>query len=184
MTAQEIKNEGIFQLVIRAVKQHDPFLSRRKQIIFWSLSKLEISLEAKRLLARNAMLITELEHNTERINETSKYILTHYHLGLGNIIKGELPLLQDVTIFYDRCSKIARNKHKLALEKVETANKLLIKNLDKETREVRSENLTLICEVNIRLTDLSLMYNYMISANNTLIADSNNRQWINEYKKT
>jgi hypothetical protein len=67
---------------------------------------------------------------------------------------------------------------------VETANKLLIKNLDKETREVRSENLTLICEVNIRLTDLSLMYNYMISANTTLIADSNNRQWVNEYKET
>ena len=57
MTLQK-KNEGIFQLVIRAVREIDPFLSQRKQTIFWNLAKPEINLKLKRILARNAMLMT------------------------------------------------------------------------------------------------------------------------------
>ena len=47
MTLQK-KNEGIFQLVIRAVREIDPFLSQRKQTIFWNLAKPEINLKLKR----------------------------------------------------------------------------------------------------------------------------------------
>ena len=168
MTLQK-KNEGIFQLVIRAVREIDPFLSQRKQTIFWNLAKPEINLKLKRILARNAMLMTDLEYNTEKVNETSSYILSHY-LGLGDMIKEEAFLIPQNIIITNRESEgITNKKSKLALEKVETANKLLIKNLDIRMKEALIENLTLLSEINIRLTDLLLMYNYIISINRMLV---------------
>jgi len=46
---------------------------------------------------------------------------------------------------------------------------LLIKNLDIRMKEALIENLTLLSEINIRLTDLLLMYNYIISINRMLV---------------
>ena len=167
MTLQK-KNEGIFQLVIRAVREIDPFLSQRKQTIFWNLARPEINLKLKRILARNAMLMTDLEYNTKKVNETSSYILSHY-LGLGDMIKEEALLIPQNFITSCESEGITNKKSKLALEKVETANKLLIKNLDIRMKEALIENLTLLSEINIRLTDLLLMYNYIISINRMLV---------------
>jgi hypothetical protein len=115
------------------------------------------------------MLMTDLEYNTEKVNETSSYILSHY-LGLGDMIKEEAFLIPQNIIITNRESEgITNKKSKLALEKVETANKLLIKNLDIRMKEALIENLTLLSEINIRLTDLLLMYNYIISINRILV---------------
>jgi len=46
---------------------------------------------------------------------------------------------------------------------------LLIKNLDIRMKEALIENLTLLSEINIRLTDLLLMYNYILSINRILV---------------
>ncbi len=59
---QHKKDEYIFQLVTRAVKEIDSSEICRKREIFKILAKPEVSLEMKQILAKNAMLISELQH--------------------------------------------------------------------------------------------------------------------------
>jgi hypothetical protein len=180
---QHIKDEYIFQLVTRAVKEIDPSETGRKREIFKILAKSEVSLEMKQILAKNAMLISELQHYTEEVYNVSQYILVHY-FKIDDLIKREMHPLQEVITFHNKKRKIIKNKDKATLEKVAIANRLLIKSLSEETRSALNEQLTLLCRVNSTFTNLSLMYTYIEKNDSALQAEVKSRQWSNEYKET
>ncbi len=180
---QHKRDEYIFQLVMRAVKEIDPSKICRKREIFRILAKPEVSLEMKQILAKSAMLTTELQHYTEEVYSVSQYILAHY-LKLGNIIKGEIPPVQEVIVFHNKKEGIIKNKNKVTLEKVAIANKLLIKTLSEDIRDALTEQLTLLGKVNSTFTNLSLLYIYIENNDPALQTEAKkNRQWSHEYKE-
>jgi hypothetical protein len=180
---QHKKDEYIFQLVTRAVKEIDPSEICRKREIFKILAKPEVSLEMKQILAKNAMLTSELQHYTEEVYSVSQYILVHY-FKVDDLIKREMHPLQEVIMFHNKKCKIIKNKDKATLEKVAIANKLLVKTLSEETRNALNEQLALLGKVNSTFTNLSLMYTYIENNDSTLQAEAKSRQWSNEYKET
>ena len=157
---QHEKDEYIFQLVTRAVKEIDSSEICRKREIFKILAKSEVSLEMKQILAKSARVISELQHYTEEAYNVSQYILVHY-FKVGDLIKAESYPLQDVITFHNEKCRILKNKDIVTLEKVSIANKLLIKTLSEETRNVLKEQLTLVSKVGSTFTNLSLMYTYI-----------------------
>jgi len=70
---------------------------------------------------------------------------------------------------------------------VEVANKQLNKDMSKETRSILKENFILMYEINIKLIDLKLMYEYiitkMISAEITegMLTEARKRKWTRFY---
>ena len=72
---QHKKDEYIFQLVTRAVKEIDSSEICRKREIFKILAKSEVSLEMKQIIAKSARVISELQHYTEEAYNVSQYIL-------------------------------------------------------------------------------------------------------------
>jgi hypothetical protein len=177
------RDEYIFQLVTRVVKEIDPSEICRKREIFKILAKSEVSLEMKQILAKSVMLTTELQHYTEEVYNVSQYILAHY-FKIENIIKRETHPLQEVIVFHNKRRRIIKNKDKVTLEKVAIANKLLIKTLSEEISNALNEQLTLLGKVNSTFTNLSLMYTYIENNNSALRAEAKGRQWSNEYKET
>jgi len=157
---QHKKDEYIFQLVTRAVKEIDSSEICRKREIFKILAKSEISLEMKQILAKSARVISELQHYTEEAYNVSQYILIHY-FKIDDLIKAESYPLQEIITFQDKKCKILKSKDIVTLEKVSIANKLLIKTLSEETRNVLKEQLTLVSKVGSTFTNLSLMYTYI-----------------------
>ena len=157
---QHEKDEYIFQLVTRAVKEIDSSEICRKREIFKILAKPEVSLEMKQILAKSARVISELQHYTEEAYNVSQYILVHY-FKVGDLIKAESYPLQDVITFHNEKCRILKSKDIVTLEKVSIANKLLIKTLSEETRNVLKEQLTLVSKVGSTFTNLSLMYTYI-----------------------
>ena len=157
---QHKKDEYIFQLVTRAVKEIDSSEICRKREIFKILAKPEVSLEMKQILAKSARVISELQHYTEEAYNVSQYILIHY-FKIDDLIKAESYPLRKVITFQDKKCKILKSKDIVTLEKVSIANKLLIKTLSEETRNVLKEQLTLVSKVGSTFTNLSLMYTYI-----------------------
>jgi hypothetical protein len=180
---QHRKDEYIFQLVTRAVREIDPSEICRKREIFKILAKPEVSLEMKQILAKNAMLTTELQHYTEEVYNVSQYISAHY-FKLDSLIKGEIPPIQEITALHNKKRNVIKNKDKIILEKVAIANRLLIKELSKEIRNALNEQLALLGRVNSTFTNLSLMYTYIENNDSALRAEAKSRQWSNEYKET
>jgi hypothetical protein len=180
---QHKRDEYIFQLVTKVVKEIDPSEICRKREIFKILAKPEVSLEMKQILAKNAMLTSELQHYTEEAYNVSQYILVHY-FKMDDVIKRERHPLQEAIMFHNKKCKIIKNKDNVTLEKVAIANKLLIKTLSEEIRNALDEQLTLLGKVNSTFTNLSLMYTYIENNNSTLQAEVKSRQWSNEYKET
>ena len=157
---QHEKDEYIFQLVTGAVKEIDSSEICRKREIFKILAKPEVNLEMKQILAKSARVISELQHYTEEAYNVSQYILIHY-FKIDDLIKAESYPLQEVITFQDKKCKILKSKDIVTLEKVSIANKLLIKTLSEETRNVLKEQLTLVSKVGSTFTNLSLMYTYI-----------------------
>ena len=157
---QHEKDEYIFQLVTRAVKEIDSSEICRKREIFKILAKSEVSLEMKQILAKSARVISELQHYTEEAYNVSQYILVHY-FKIDDLIKAESYPLQEIITFQDKKCKILKSKDIVTLKKVSIANKLLIKTLSEETRNVLKEQLTLVSKVGSTFTNLSLMYTYI-----------------------
>ena len=157
---QRKKDEYIFQLVTRAVKEIDSSEICRKREIFEILAKPEVSLEMKQILAKSARVISELQHYTEEAYNVSQYILIHY-FKIDDLIKAESYPLQEIITFQDKKCKVLKSKDIVTLEKVSIANKLLIKTLSEETRSVLKEQLTLVSKVGSTFTNLSLMYTYI-----------------------
>jgi hypothetical protein len=157
---QHKKDEYIFQLVTRAVKEIDSSEICRKREIFKILAKPEVNLEMKQILAKSARVISELQHYTEEAYNVSQYILIHY-FKIDDLIKAESYPLQEVITFQDKKCKILKSKDIVTLEKVSIANKLLVKTLNEETRNVLKEQLTLVNKVGSTFTNLSLMYTYI-----------------------
>jgi hypothetical protein len=180
---QHKKDEYIFQLVTRAIKEIDPSEICKKREIFKILAKSEVSLEMKQILAKNAMLISELQQYTEEAYNVSQYILVHYFKTDDLIKKGRYPL-QEAIVFHNKKRNIIKNKDKATLEKVAIANKLLIKELSEEVRNALNEQLMLWGKVNSTFTNLSLMYTYIEDNDSALQAETKSRQWSNEYKET
>jgi hypothetical protein len=180
---QHKKDEYIFQLVTRAIKEIDPSEICRKREIFKILAKSEVSLEVKQILAKSAMLTTELQHYTEEVYNVSQYIIAHY-FKLDSLIKGETPPIQETIVFHNKKRNVIKNKDKATLEKVAIANRLLIKELSEEVRNALNEQLTLWGKVNSTFTNLSLMYTYIENNGSALQAEAKSRQWGNEYKET
>jgi len=139
---QHKKDEYIFQLVTRAVKEIDSSEICRK-----------------------------------------RDILVHY-FKIENLIKRENYPLQEVITFYTKKCKVLKSKDIATLEKVEIANKLLIKTLSEETRNALKEQLALVSKVGSTFTNLSLMYTYIEENDLTLQSEAKSRQWNNEYKET
>ena len=52
---------------------------------------------------------------------------------------------------------------RIAKEKVQVANKQINKDISKETRKILKENFILMFEINIKLINLKLMYEYIIT---------------------
>ena len=157
---QHEKDEYIFQLVTRAVKEIDSSEICRKREIFKILAKPEVNLEMKQIPAKSARVISELQHYTEEAYNVSQYILIHY-FKIDDLIKAESYPLQEVITFQDKKCKILKSKDIVTLEKVSIADKLLIKTLSEETRNVLKEQLTLVSKVGSTFTNLSLMYTYI-----------------------
>jgi hypothetical protein len=168
---QHKKDEYIFQLVTRAVKEIDSSEICRKREIFKILAKPEVSLEMKQILAKSARVISELQHYTEETYNVSQYILIHY-FKIDDLIKAESYPLQEVITFQDKKCKILKSKDIVTLEKVSIANKLLIKTLSEETRNVLKEQLTLVSKVGSTFTNLSLMYTYIEENNSALQSET------------
>jgi hypothetical protein len=180
---QHKKDEYIFQLVTRTVKEIDSSEICRKREIFKILAKPEVSLEMKQILAKSARVISELQHYTEETYNVSQYILIHY-FKIDNSIKKESYPLQEVITFHNKKCKILKSKDIATLEKVEIANKLLIKTLSEETRNALKEQLALVSKVGSTFTNLSLMYTYIEENDLALQSEAKSRQWNNEYKET
>jgi hypothetical protein len=180
---QHKKDEYIFQLVTRAVKEIDSSEICRKREIFKILARSEVSLEMKQILAKSARVISELQHYTEEAYNVSQYILVHY-FKIDDLIKKENYPLQEVITFHNKKCKILKSKDIVTLEKVEVANKLLIKTLSEETRNALKEQLVLISKVGSTFTNLSLMYTYIEENDSVLQSEAKSRQWNNEYKET
>ena len=157
---QHKKDEYIFQLVTRAVKEIDSSEICRKREILKILAKPEVNLEMKQILAKSARVISELQHYTEETYKVSQYILIHY-FKIDDLIKAESYPLQEIITFQDKKCKILKSKDIVTLEKVSIANKLLIKTLSEETRNVLKEQLALVSKVGSTFTNLSLMYTYI-----------------------
>jgi co-chaperonin GroES (HSP10) len=180
---QHKKDEYIFQLVTRAVKEIDSSEICRKREIFKILAKSEVNLEMKQILAKSARVISELQHYTEEAYNISQYILVHY-FKVGDLIKaGDYPLQNAIT-FHNKKYKILKSKDIVTLEKVSIANKLLIKTLSEETRNALKEQLALVSKVGSTFTNLSLMYTYIENNDSGLQSEAKSRQWSNEYQET
>ena len=83
---QHEKDEYIFQLVTRAVKEIDSSKICRKREIFKILAKSEVSLEMKQILAKSARVISELQHYTEEAYNISPVSYTHLTLPTKRIV--------------------------------------------------------------------------------------------------
>jgi hypothetical protein len=180
---QREKDEYIFRLVTRAVKEIDSSEICRKREIFKILAKPEVSLEMKQILAKSARVISELQHYTEEAYNVSQYILVH-NFKVGDLIKAESYPLQETITFHNKKRKILKSKDIVTLEKVSIANKLLIKTLSEETRNALKEQLALVSKVGSTFTNLSLMYTYIENNDSGLQLEAENRQWSNEYQET
>ena len=111
------------------------------------------------------MATTALKFHTEQVIGTSNYIKTNY-LAQQDVDLEDLPLTYDTTDIHGRMKEVNRRKKILASEKVAVANKLLDKSLEANIVEALRENLELLSEISIQLTDLSLMYDYLIHTEN------------------
>ena len=180
---QHEKDEYIFQLVTRAVKEIDSSETCRKREIFKILARSEVSLEMKQILAKSARVISELQHYTEEAYNVSQYILVHY-FKIDDLIKKESYPLQEVITFHNKKCRIQKSKDIVTLEKVAIANKLLIKTLSEEIRNALKEQLTLVSKVGSTFTNLSLMYTYIENNDSGLQLETKSRQWSNEYQET
>ena len=180
---QHEKDEYIFQLVTRVVKEIDSSEICRKREIFKILAKPEVSLEMKQILAKNAMLTSELQHYTEEVYNVSQYILVHY-FKIDDLIKKESYPLQEVITFHNKKCRVQKSKDIVTLEKVSIANKLLIKTLIEEVRNALKEQLALVSKVGSTFTNLSLMYTYIENKDLSLQSEAKSRQWSNEYQET
>ena len=95
--------------------------------------------------------------------------------------------IKNINIFQEKLKKITNSIAKIAKEKVEVANKQLNKDMSKETRSILKENFILMYEINIKLVDLKLMYEYiitkMISAEITegVLTEARRRKWTRFY---
>ena len=114
----------------------------------------------KQILAKSARVISELQHYTGEAYNVSQYILVHY-FKINDLIKTKSYPLQEIITFHNKKCKILKSKDTATLEKVAIANKLLIRTLSEETRNVLKEQLTLVSKVGSTFTNLSLMYTYI-----------------------
>ena len=100
------------------------------------------------------------------------------------MIKKENYPSQEVITFHNKKCEVLKSKNKATLEKVAIANKLLIKTLSEEIRNVLKEQLALVSKVASTFTNLSLMYTYIENNDSGLQLEAKSRHWSNEYQET
>jgi len=158
----------------------------RKTEITKSLFLERTNKEVKQLKFKTALYLTELERGDEEVKEISNYIITHYLDEKSNTTSKDSEI-KNINIFQEKLNKITNSIAKIAKEKVEVANKQLNKDMSKETRSILKENFILMYEINIKLVDLKLMYEYiitkMISAEITegMLTEARMRKWTRFY---
>jgi hypothetical protein len=156
---------GIKEIIENIKKRPNLPYGERKTEITKSLFLERTNKEVKQLKFKTALYLTELERGDEEVKE----------------------IIKNINIFQEKLNKITNSIAKIAKEKVEVANKQLNKDMSKETRSILKENFILMYEINIKLVDLKLMYEYiitkMISAEITegMLTEARMRKWTRFY---
>jgi hypothetical protein len=177
---------GITEIIENIKKKPRLPYAERKAEITKSLFLERTNKEVKQLKFRTALYLTELEKGDEEVKEISDYIIIHYLDKKSNITSKDTKI-KDINVFQEKLKKITDSIAKIAKEKVEVANKQLNKDMSKETRSILKENFILMYEINIKLIDLKLMYEYiitkMISAEITegMLTEARKRKWTKFY---
>ena len=177
---------GIKEIIESIKKKPNLPYGERKTEITKSLFLERTNKEVKQLKFKTALYLTELERGDEEVKEISNYIITHYLDEKSNTTSKDSEI-KNINIFQEKLKKITNSIAKIAKEKVEVANKQLNKDMSKETRSILKENFILMYEINIRLVDLKLMYEYiitkMISAEITegMLTEARRRKWTRFY---
>jgi hypothetical protein len=177
---------GITEIIENIKKRPNLPYGERKTEITKSLFLERTNKEIKQLKFKTALYLTELERGDEEVKEISDYIIMHYLDKKSNITPKDTEI-KDINFFQEKLKKIANSITKIAKEKVEVANKQLNKDICKETRSILKENFILMYEINIKLIDLKLMYEYiitkMISAEITegMLTEARKRKWTRFY---
>jgi len=162
LTKREV---GIKEIIENIKKRPNLPYGERKTEITKSLFLERTNKEVKQLKFKTALYLTELERGDEEVDTEIK----------------------NINIFQEKLKKITNSITKIAKEKVEIANKQLNKDMSKETRSILKENFILMYEINIKLIDLKLMYEYiitkMISAEITegMLTEARKRKWTRFY---
>jgi len=177
---------GIKEIIESIKKKPNLPYGERKTEITKSLFLERTNKEVKQLKFKTALYLTELERGDEEVKEVSDYIIIHYLNKESNMTPKDTET-KDINFFQEKLKKITNSIAKIAKEKVEVANKQLNKDLSKETRSILKENFILMYEINIKLIDLKLMYEYiitkMISAEITegMLTEARKRKWTRFY---
>ena len=177
---------GIKEIIENIKKRPNLPYGERKTEITKSLFLERTNKEVKQLKFKTALYLTELERGDEEVKEISNYIITHYLDEKSNTTSKDSEI-KNINIFQEKLKKITNSITKITKEKVEVANKQLNKDMSKETRSILKENFILMYEINIRLVDLKLMYEYiitkMISAEITegMLTEARKRKWTRFY---
>jgi hypothetical protein len=161
---------GMSELLKDIKKRPNLSCSERKSEITKFLLTAKSDKEIKSIKFKTALYLTELERGDKEIMEVSDYIETHYLAKDLNTTSNDT-LIQDINVFQEKLNKINNSITNLTTKKVEEANKQLKRDINKEVRKVMNENFILMYDINIRLINLKLMYEYiitkMISVENT-----------------
>lgn len=201
----------ILDLLERVRKKENTLIeeSRKKDLIRETQLE-DFSSEKRRFLVKLLVQNTELKLACKEERIIANYVMERFfQTKTLDITKEKLPrnmtsevfqekspnipdeesLQQEIFIFQQKLGRIAQLKEKIKIDKGEVANELFKTKTSERMSTILRELSTLLYETNIRLSNSSLMYNYIISKLFKLIDNgkpayrAETREWTTTYEE-
>jgi hypothetical protein len=154
----------ILDLLERVKKKGDTLIEESRKRDFIRETQLEsFSSEKRRFLVKLLVQNTELKLACKEEKGIADYVRGKFFQRETLNISDEELLQQEIITFQQKLGRIAQLKEKVKIDKGEVANELFRTKPSERMSVILKELSTLLYETNIRLSNSSLMYNYIIS---------------------
>jgi len=149
--------------------QLENFSSEKRRFLVKLLvqnTELKLACKEERIIANYVMerffQTKTLDITTEKFSRNTEMTSEIFQVKSPNISDEQL-LQQEIITFQQKLGRIAQLKEKVKIDKGEIANELFKTKTSERMSVILKELSTLLYETNIRLSNSSLMYNYIIS---------------------
>jgi hypothetical protein len=154
----------ILDLLERVKKKENTLIEESRKKDFIRETQLEnFSSKKRRLLVKLLVQNTELKLACKEEKCIANYVIKRFFRTKTLDISDEQLLQQEIFTFQQKLGRITQLKEKVKIDKGEVANELLKTRTSERMGVILKELSTLLYETNIRLSNSSLMYNYVIS---------------------